>query len=285
MEFETLKWSPKKHLNYDKIFEKLRNVKKFTFNSSENSFELKLILKSIGKHCLNLKIMEITDLLHSSIVKKLPESLHKLTVGGFRGRCLDIRDLTHLENLRLSSSTLVEVKVQQRLKEFHLKLNLGDEMPDPAKINQLTTLISEKLDVELHLDYASPGYFFAGIARLLSIDYFNKIMNLTLVTVQFYFAIIQEITENLTKIRDTQMFCNCKHYVPLTMNNLMRILDDYRGPASAPASKGIRYIPGTSLTVQFEFDDYEDRYKYFRCFNLGFLFCDCKSVEIEIIFQ
>lgn len=286
MEFETLNRSSKRNFNYDKVFEKVgSHLKKFTFNSSENGFEFNLMLKSIAKYCYNISSMEITDLLHASIVKKLPKSLQKLTVGDFRGRCLDIRELINLKNLHLTSShTLAEVKVHQLLKEFHLKLYLGRNMPDHVKINHLTTMVGGISHVELHLDYASTGDFFGGLVHLIALGDLMQITNLKLFQMEFFFAIITGIEViNPTQICDIQMLCSCKHSVPLSMNKLMRILDNYRGPTVA--SKVVRFIPEISLIIHFEFDDYDDRYEYFERLHLRFPVCDCKSVEIETLFQ
>lgn len=285
MELETLKLSSKKNFSYDRVFGKLgSHLKKFTMDTNEDAFEMDLIMKSIGKYCHNVETM-VVRFLYSNTVKRLPKSLHILTVGDFRAKSLDVSALPHLEKLSLMSSyALDEIKVHQPVKEFHLHLRLGDRMPDPAKINRLTTTVSEKFAVELHSSYSHAMYFYAGSdGRFLTIalNDVNQVMNLKLFTMNFYFATVDGI--NPTDIHSTKMSCKCGHYVPLSMNTLFILLNNYRGPKSTPATKVMRYTPETNLTIEFEFDDYEDRYKYFERLRLDLPVCHCASVEVGIV--
>ncbi|KAG4077597.1 hypothetical protein HA402_003024 [Bradysia odoriphaga] len=284
MELETLKLSSKKNFSYDRVFGKLgSHLKKFTIDGNEDAFEVDLIMKSIGKYCHNVETM-IVRLLYANTVKRLPKSLRNLTVGDFRARSLDVRALYHLEKLSLISSyALDEVKVHQPVKEFHLQLRLGDRMPDPAKINRLTTTVSEKFAVELHSSYSDASYFYAGSVdqfQTVQLNDLNQIINLKLFTMNFYFATVDGIKPS--NIRSTKMSCKCGLYVPLSMNTLFILLDNYRGPKSTPATKVVRYTPETNLTIEFEFDDYEDRYKYFERLRLH-LPCHCASVEVLVV--
>lgn len=279
MDLETLKL--KRKFNYDRVFQNLgSHLKKFTIDSNEDAFEVNLIMKSIGKYCHNVKTM-IVRLLYANTVKSLPKSLYNLTVRDFRGKCLNISNLTHLQKLILwSSHELDEIKVFRILKEFHLKLQLGYYMQDYAKINRLT-MVSEKFEVELHSDDSDAGYFYTGGIHTIAINDLHKIMNLKLFRMHLFSASVEGIDS--TNIHSSKMFCNCGNYVPLSMNISHIILDDYHGPA--PATKRFRYIPRTSLTFEFEFDDYEDRYKYFDRLHLGLPICHCDSVEVRILMQ
>lgn len=283
MQLEALKSSSKRNfINYDRVFEKLgSHLKQFTFDSNQDAFEVNLILKSIGKYCHNIKTM-VVQLLYANTVKRLPKSLHNLTVGDFRAKCLNISALTQLEKLSLESShTLDEIKVHRPLKEFHLQLQLGYRMPDHVRINRLTTMVSETFDVELHSDYSEPGFFTWGRTHTIVLSDLNRIMNLRLFTMDFFFATIDGI--NPTNIHSAKMLCSCGQYVLLSMNTLNRILNNYRGPA--PATKVVRYTPWVNLTIKFEFDDDEDRYKYFERLHLGFPICHCSTVDVLVLLE
>lgn len=284
MELETLKLTAKKHFNHNRIFERLgSHLKNFTINSNEDAFEVKLIMKSIGKCCHNINAMAIR-LLYADTVKSLPKSLHSLAVGDYRASCLNISHLTHLKELSLvSSHALDEIKVYRPLQELHLELRLGNRMPDYANINRLITMVSEKFDVSLHSDYSRAGYFYGHRIHTIALNELNRIMNLKLFTMDCFFVRIDGI--NSTNISSTRMLCNCGHYVLLSLNTSYRILNNYHGPDPTPATKVVRYTPGISLTIKFEFDDYDDRYKYFERLRLGFPICSCESVVVSILFE
>lgn len=184
-ELETLKLKSKSNFSYDRIFEKLgSHLRTFSVDANEDAFEVNLYMKSIGKYCPNVKTL-VVRMLYVNTVKRLPKSLHNLTVGDFRAKCLNVSALTHLEKLSLTSNhALDEVKVHRPLKEFHLELRLGDRMPDDAKINRLTKMVGEKFDVELHSNYSAAVYFYAGRIFSISLDNLNRIMNLKLYSTQ-----------------------------------------------------------------------------------------------------
>lgn len=285
MEIETIRSSSKRNFNNDRIFKRLgSHLKEFTINSNVDAFELNLIMKSIGKYCHNIKTMSV-QLLYVNTVKNLPKSLHTLSIGDFRAKSLNISALIHLKKLNLvSSHALDEIKVHQPLKEFHLELQLGASLPDHAQINRLTTMVGEKFDVELHSDYSRAGFFYGGRIHSIALNDLNRIINLKVFTMQLFYATFDGIKQ--TNVRSTEMLCNnCGHHVPLSMDTLYRILDNYHGPDLTPATKVVRYTPGTSLTIQFEFDDYVDRCRYFERLRLGLPICHCESVVVRIIFQ
>lgn len=283
MELQTLKSSSKRNLNYNRVFEKLgSHLKKFTIDSNEDAFEMNLIMKSIAKYCRNIKMMDVR-LLYANTVKSLPKSLHNLKVGDFRGKCLNISNLTHLEKLDLvSSRALDDVQVYRPLKELRLVLHLGHHMPDFVKINRLTKQISEKLTVELFSDFSDQGYFYPFVTETIEVNDLNRVMNLKIFTVHLLLAIrVKGI--NPTNIHSSKMLCNCGHFVPLSMDTVLRFLGNFIGPNFTRATKVIRYIPRTDLTIEFKFDDYEDRYKYFKGLNLNFPICHCKSVAARVL--
>lgn len=141
---------------------------------------------------------------------------------------------------------------------------------------------SEKFDVELHWDYSADGYFNSGRIHTTALNDLNRIVNLKLFTMHLVFAGIDGIIP--PDIRSTKMLCNYGYYVHLSINTLYRILNNCYGPDLTPATKMVRYTPGTCLTIEFKFDDYEDWSKYFERLRLGLPICPCKSVEVLILF-
>lgn len=283
-EVEALKQLSKKNFRYDQVFGKLgSHLRKFTIDSNADAFEVDLIMKSIGKYCHNVKTM-VVRLLYANNMKRLPKSLHNLTVTDFRAKCLNVSALTELEKLSVTSSdSLDEVKIYRPLKELHFELRLGDSMPDHSKINRITAMLSKKCEVVLHSHYLADIYFYAGRIHRISLNELNRTMNLKLFTINFFNATIEGIDP--TKLRDTKIQCKCAHYAPVSMHNLYRFLNNYCGPSPIPATKTIRYSPETILTIEYEFDDCEHRHQYFEGLHLGLPICYCASVEVVVLLK
>lgn len=147
-----------------------------TISHINDKDHLNVMLMEIRKNCVDIANLHIEQSVNMNHVVKLPKTIRKIKLDSFRGSSLNLRHLNNLDTLHLGvvniPCALDWIKVEKRLKEIQLTLNIEEIPKNISTIDKLMSSISDDHSVYVDI-YDETGY-----NRFISLEPFKNVSNI-----------------------------------------------------------------------------------------------------------